>query len=65
MILCLKREPDLLTRKQRQELLEISKSKILGLIHKGWLTARKIAGRFQIEKSDLVDFVENTMYWND
>ena len=59
------REPDLLTRKQCQELLQISKSKILGLIHEGWLPARKIAGWFRIEKSDLVDFVENSSYWSD
>lgn len=59
------KEPDLLTRKQCQELLQISKSKILELIHEGWLPARKIAGRFRIEKSDLVDFVENSGYWND
>lgn len=58
------REPDLLTRKQCQNLLQISKSKILELIHKGWLPARKIAGSFRIEKSDLVDFVENFRYWN-
>lgn len=43
-------EPDLLTRKQCQELLQISKSKILELIHEGWLPARKIARRFRIEK---------------
>ncbi|MDE7202545.1 MAG: helix-turn-helix domain-containing protein [Lachnospiraceae bacterium] len=59
------REPDLLTRKQCQELFQISKSKILVLIHEGWLPARKIAGRFRIEKSDLVDFVENSKYWDD
>jgi len=59
------REPDLLTRKQRQEILQISKSKILELIHESWLPARKIAGRFRIEKSDLIDFIENSSYWND
>lgn len=59
------KEPDLLTRKQCQELLQISKSRILELIHEGWLPARKIAGRFRIEKLDLIDFVENSMHWND
>lgn len=59
------REPDLLTRKQCQELLRISKSKILVLIHEDWLPARKIAGQFRIEKSDWADFIENSGYWND
>lgn len=58
------REPDLLTRKQCQHLLQISKSKILELIHDGWLPARKLAGSYRIEKTDLIEFVENSAYWN-
>lgn len=58
------KEPDLLTRKQCQQLLQISKSKILELIHDGWLPARKLAGSYRIEKTDLIEFVENSTYWN-
>lgn len=58
------KEPDLLTRKQCQHLLQISKSKILELIHDGWLPARKLAGSYRIEKTDLIEFVENSTYWN-
>lgn len=58
------KEPDLLTRKQCQHLLQISKSKILELIHDGWLPARKLAGSYRIEKTDLIEFVENSAYWN-
>ena len=50
--------PDLLTRKQAQELLQISKSKMLELINTGKIPARKIAGSFRIEKSDLIDFIK-------
>lgn len=58
------KEPDLLTRKQCQNLLQISKSKMLDLIHDGWIPARKIAGSFRIEKSDLINFIENSVaYW--
>ena len=39
-----KNEPDLLTRKQCQELLHISKSKMLELIHGNYIPARIIAG---------------------
>ena len=56
----LEKEPDLLTRKQCQHLLQISKSKMLEFIHDGLIPARKIAGRYKIEKSDLVDFI-NTL----
>ena len=58
------KEPDLLTRKQCQHLLQISKSKILELIHDGWLPARKLAGSYRINKTDLIEFVENSAYWN-
>lgn len=58
------KEPDLLTRKQCQHLLQISKSKILELIHDGWLPARKLAGSYRIDKTDLIEFVENSAYWN-
>lgn len=59
-----KNAPDLLTRKQCQDLLHISKSKMLDLIHEGYIPARIIAGSFRIEKSDLIEFVENSTYWN-
>lgn len=58
------KEPDLLIRKQCQHLLQISKSKILELIHDGWLPARKLAGSYRIEKTDLIEFIENSAYWN-
>lgn len=47
-----KNEPDLLTRKQCQDLLHISKSKMLDLIHKDLIPAHIIAGSFRIEKAD-------------
>lgn len=59
-----KNAPDLLTRKQFHDLLHISKSKMLDLIHEGYIPARIIAGSFQIEKSDLIEFVENSVYWS-
>ena len=51
-----KNEPDLLTRKQCQDLLHISKSKMLDLIHKDLIPAHIIAGSFRIEKADLIDY---------
>ena len=36
----------------------------LEFIHDGLIPARKIAGRYKIEKSDLVDFIKYSAYWN-
>ena len=41
-----KNEPDLLTRKRCQELLKISKSKMLEFIHNGYIPAIIIAGSY-------------------
>lgn len=45
------KEPDLLTRKQCQSLLHVSKSKILEFINGGWIPATKIAGSYRIKKA--------------
>ncbi len=55
--------PDLLTRKEAQKVLSISKSTILNLIHTQKLPAIRIGNRFRIKKSDLIDFIENSLYW--
>ena len=58
------KEPDLLTRKQCQSLLHVSKSKILEFINGSWIPATKIAGSYRIKKSDLIEFIENSIYWD-
>ena len=58
-----KNEPDLLTRKQCQDLLHISKSKMLELIHNGFIPAITIAGSYRIKKSDLIDFIEKSIHY--
>lgn len=57
------KEPDLLTRKQCQTLLHVSKSKMLELIHDGWIPAKKIAGSYRIKKTDLIEFIDHSIYW--
>lgn len=57
-----KNEPDLLTRKRCQELLNISKSKMLELIHNGYIPAITIAGSYRIMKSDLIEFIEHSRH---
>lgn len=42
--------PDLLTRKQAQELLHVGKNRILDYIHEGRLRALMLDGRYLIRK---------------
>lgn len=53
-------EPDLLTRKQAQELLQVGKNTILYLIQEGYLPAIIIANSYRIKKEDLIHFIETT-----
>lgn len=55
--------PDLLTRKEAQKVLSIGKNTILNLIHAQKLPAIMIGNSFRIKKSDLIDFIENSVYW--
>lgn len=57
--------PDLLTRKETQKVLYISKNTILNLIHAKKLPAIIIGGRLKIRKDDLIDFIDNSLYWGD
>lgn len=53
-------EPDLLTRKQAQELLHVGKNTILNLINSGYLPAMIIANSYRIKKDDLIEFIKKT-----
>lgn len=54
--------PDLLTRKQTQELLHIGKNRILNYIHTGRLRALLLNGRYLILKEDILDFIKTLPY---
>ena len=53
-------EPDLLTRKQAQNLLSVGKNTILNLIQNGYLPAFVIGNSYRIYKEDLIEFIEKT-----
>lgn len=53
-------QPDLLTRKQAQDLLCVGKNTILNFIHDGYLPAIVIARSYRIKKDDLIDFIEKS-----
>ena len=54
--------PDLLTRKQAQELLHIGKNRVLKFIHTGRLRALVLDGRYLIKKEDLINFIKALPY---
>ena len=54
--------PDLLTRKQTQELLHMGKNRILDHIQSGRLRAMILDGRYLIKKEDVVDFINRLPY---
>jgi len=56
--------PDLLTRKEAQKVLCIGKNTILHLIHAKKLPAIILGGRLKIRKDDLIEFIENSIYWD-
>lgn len=54
--------PDLLTRKQAQELLHMGKNRILDHIHSGRLRALVLDGRYLIKKEDIINFIRHLPY---
>lgn len=54
--------PDLLTRKQTQELLHMGKNRILNYIHTGRLRALVLDGRYLILKEDIINFIRMLPY---
>lgn len=54
--------PDLLTRKQAQELLHMGKNRILDHIHSGRLRALVLDGRYLIKKEDIINFIKHLPY---
>lgn len=54
--------PDLLTRKQAQELLHMGKNRILNHIHSGRLRALILDGRYLIKKEDIINFITRLPY---
>ena len=54
------KEPDLLTRRQAQELLHVSKNTILKMIQEGELPAIMIAGSYRIEKDSIIKYIRDS-----
>ena len=53
-------EPDLLTRKQAQQLLHIGKNTMLNYIYSQAIPVSVIANSYRIRKEDLIEFIEKS-----
>ena len=54
--------PEVLTLKQSQEILQIGRTTILGMIKRNELKAFKVRGRWRIKKDDLVEYLSSSDY---
>ena len=54
--------PEVLTLRQSQEILQIGRTTILGIIKRNELKAFKVRGRWRIKKDDLVEYLSSSDY---
>ena len=57
--------PEVLTLRQSQEILQIGRTTILGMIKRNELKAFKVRGRWRIKKEDLSRYVLRIRYRNE
>ncbi len=55
--------PPVMTRKEAQEILKISKNTILELLQNGYLDSFKIKGRYRITREALIEFITKSIYY--
>lgn len=60
--MCLEQYPDILTIKDCQEILKVSRGMILKLIHEDELSAFRVGNRWRIYRTALLNFVEKSDY---
>ena len=56
--------PPVMTRKEAQDILKISKNTILELLKNGYLTSFTIKGRYRITREALLEFIQNSVYYS-
>ena len=56
--------PPVMTRKEAQDILKISKNTILELLKNGYLASFTIKGRYRITREALLEFIQNSVYYS-
>lgn len=54
--------PEVLTLRQSQEILQIGRTTILGMIKRNELKVFKVRGRWRIKKDDLIEYLSSSDY---
>ena len=54
--------PPVMTRKEAQEILKVSKNTILELLQNGYLESFTIKGRYRITREALSQFIQKSCY---
>lgn len=54
--------PEVLTLRQSQEILQIGRTTIFGMIKRNELKAFKVRGRWRIKKDDLIEYLSSSDY---
>lgn len=55
-------QPEVLTLRQSQEILQIGRTTILGMIKRNELKAFKVRGRWRVKKDDLIEYLSSSDY---
>lgn len=55
--------PPIMTRKDLQEILKISKNTALELLQNGLIDSFMIKGRYRITRDSLIQFIEHSIYF--
>lgn len=55
--------PPVMTRKEAQEILKVSKNTILELLQNGYLKSFQIKGRYRITREALIEFINKSIYY--
>ena len=54
--------PDVLTLRECQKILQVSRSTMLRLLHEGEIPAFRIGNRWRIQRKEMLEFIERDEY---
>ena len=54
--------PDVLTLRECQKILQVSRGTMLRLLHEGEIPAFRIGNRWRIQRNEMLEFIERSDY---
>ena len=55
--------PDVLTLRECQKILQVSRGTMLRLLHEGEIPAFRLGNRWRIQRKEMLEFIERSEYW--